>query len=205
MWKYINPAKFWQCIKDIYPSNKSKNTSPPTTHDVEENTAKANALCEFFTNVAVSLKNRAFKLRDFVWETPKAEKMATNQKFGFKYVSRIFVEKELKSLKRKSAAGWDHLPPCMLKDCTRVISGPLTHLINLSLTSGTVPNDWKIAKVTPIHKSGSIDDYNNFRPISVLPVLSKILERAVHTQFIQYIENNNILSKYQARHYTPSR
>ena len=192
-----NPAKFWQCIKDIYPSNKSKNTSPPTTHDVEENTAKANALCEFFTNVAVSLKNRAFKLRDFVWETPKAEKMATNQKFGFKYVSRIFVEKELKSLKRKSAAGWDDLPPCMLKDCARVISGPLTHLINLSLTSGTVPNDWKIAKVTPIHKSGSIDDYNNFRPISVLPVLSKILERAVHTQFIQYIESNNILSKYQ--------
>ena len=123
--------------------------------------------------------------------------MATNQKFGFKYVSRIFVEKELKSLKRKSAAGWDHLPPCMLKDCTRVISGPLTHLINLSLTSGTVPNDWKIAKVTPIHKSGSIDDYNNSRPISVLPVLSKILERAVHTQFIQYIESNNILSKYQ--------
>ena len=166
--------------------------------NVEENTAaKANALYELFTNVAVSLKNRAFKLRDFVWETPKAEKMATNQKFGFKYVSRIFVEKELKSLKRKSAAGWDDLPPCMLKDCARVISGPLTHLINLSLTSGTVPNDWKIAKVTPIHKSGSIDDYNNFRPISVLPVLLKILERAVHTQFIQYIESNNILSKHQ--------
>ena len=123
--------------------------------------------------------------------------MATNQKFGFKYVSRIFVEKELKSLKRKSAAGWDDLPPCMLKDCARVISGPLTHPINLSLTSGTVPNDWKIAKVTPIHKSSSIDDYNNFRPISVLPLLSKILERAVHIQFIQYIESNNILSKYQ--------
>ena len=85
----------------------------------------------------------------------------------------------------------------MLKDCARVKSGPLAHLISLSLTSGTVPTDWKVAKATSIHKSSSIDDYNNFRPISVLPVLSKILERAVYTQFIQYIESNNILSKHQ--------
>ena len=83
-----------------------------------------------------------------------------------------------------------------MKDCAKAISGPLTHLINLSLKSGVVPSDWKVAKVTPIHKGGSKEDFNNFRSISVLPVLSKILEKTVHKQLLDYVENN-LLSKHQ--------
>ena len=75
--------------------------------------------------------------------------------------------------------------PGLMIDCARVISGPSTHIINLSLKSETVPSEWKVAKVTPIHKCGSIED--NFRPISVLPVLSKILEKAVHKQLLDYV------------------
>eukprot|EP00794_Sanderia_malayensis_P021363 gene21363-23443_t len=75
---------------------------------------------------------------------------------------------------------------------------PLSYLINLSLSTGMVPTDWwKVAKVTPIHKGGSTDDNNNFRPISVLSACSKILERAVHKQLIEYLESNSILSENQ--------
>ena len=85
----------------------------------------------------------------------------------------------------------------MMKDAAKEISVPLTYIINLSLKSGLVPEDWKIAKVTPLHKGGTKEDYNNFRPISVLPILSKILERAVHQQLIAYLEENRFLSSFQ--------
>ena len=77
------------------------------------------------------------------------------------------------------------------------LSSPLTHLINLSLTTGLVPNKWEIAKVKPIHKKGNTNDYNNYRPISVLNTCSKILERAVHKQLIDHFETNDLLSKTQ--------
>ena len=123
--------------------------------------------------------------------------METETVFVFTYVSTIFVEKELKSLKRRKAAGIDGIPPGPLKDASSVLAKPLAFIINLSLQTETVPSEWKIAKVVAIHKGGSKDDKKNFRLISVLPVISKILERAVHHQPVQYLEDNNILSKNQ--------
>lgn len=85
----------------------------------------------------------------------------------------------------------------MIKDCRNEISQPLTYIINLSLKSGIVPSIWKHAKVTPIHKSGDTKKPENYRPISVLPIFSKILERALHTQLSQYLENNELLTEFQ--------
>ena len=88
-----------------------------------------------------------------------------------------------------------YLPPGILKDTAYALTSPLTHLINLSLTTGLVPNKWKIAKVTSIHKKGNIIDYNNYRPIAVLNTCSKIFERAAHKQLIDHLETNDLLSK----------
>jgi hypothetical protein len=85
----------------------------------------------------------------------------------------------------------------MLKDVAHEIAVPIAYIINLSLRSGRVPNDWKIAEVIPLHKSGCKDDPNNYRPISILPVLSKILEKAVHKQLMAYLEQNDLLSENQ--------
>ena len=97
----------------------------------------------------------------------------------------------------KNATGLDNLLPVFLKDIASVISQPLCHIINLSVTTGVVPTEWKTAKITPILKSGSSDEVDNYRPISVLPVLSKILERFVHTQLMEYLEKNSLLSSKQ--------
>ena len=146
-------------------------------------------------NIAQNLKCETFKLRNFIWEKPPTLSTPTKS-FNFSYVSRIFVERELKSLKRRKAAGCGDIPPGILNNAAYALSSPLTHLINLSLTTGLVPNKWKIAKVTPIHKKGNTNDYNNYRPISVLNTCSKILERAVHKQLIDHLEMND-LSKMQ--------
>ena len=114
-----------------------------------------------------------------------------------KYYSHIFLERELKSLKCGKAAGCYDLPPWIFKDTVYAISSPLTHLINLSLKTGLVPNKWKIAKVTPIHKKGNTNDCKKYRPISVLNTCSKILERTIHKQLIDYLKTNNLLSKMQ--------
>ena len=109
----------------------------------------------------------------------------------------MFVRNQLKALKRKKATGLDQLPSALFKDSANEIAKPLTHIINLSLNSSLVPTCWKRAKVTPVFKSGSVDDVSNYRPISVLPVLSKIMERAVFTQLSEYLETNKLLTKCQ--------
>ena len=187
-----NPRKFWQAIKSIFPSKKFRVGVP-----AESNLRKANAFCEFFSSIAMKLKHTTFKLREFIWNPPTVVKQRTQQTFQFGYVSTIFVERELKKLKRKKATGFDNLPPGLLKDAAAEIASPLAYIINLSLRSGQVPSQWKIAEVIPLHKSGSTDDNNNFRPISILPVVSKILEKAVHHQLMNYIEDNNLLSDNQ--------
>ena len=110
---------------------------------------------------------------------------------------KFFVEKELKNLKRRKASGVDDLPNGLLKDGADIIAKPLAHIINLSLRTSTVPSALKTALISPIHKSGSTNDTNNYRPISVLPVLSKILEKAVKNQLVKYLEENNLLSEKQ--------
>jgi hypothetical protein len=85
----------------------------------------------------------------------------------------------------------------MLKDCREHISQPLCHILNLSVKTARFPALWKVAKVVPIHKSGSYDLPENYRPISALPVLSKILEKAMHQQLINFLEKKDLLSKSQ--------
>ena len=81
--------------------------------------------------------------------------------FTFQYVPRIFVEKELKRLKRNKAIDTDDLPANLLKYSAVEISSPLCFLINLSLKTAKVPTEFKHALITPIHKSGSVTDINN--------------------------------------------
>lgn len=69
--------------------------------------------------------------------------------------------------------------------------------MNLSIKTSTVPNIWKSAKVVPIFKSGNNDLPENYRPISVLPMLSKVFEKAVYYQLLQFLETNKLLSDLQ--------
>ena len=71
-------------------------------------------------------------------------------------------------------------------------------MINLSINSGVVPSEWKQAKVELLFKSGNKDDLDNYRPISILPILSKILEKAVFHQLHSYLSENSLLSSCQS-------
>ena len=120
-----------------------------------------------------------------------------SEKFTLYEVCEADVYKELNNLKRKKATELDNLPPGLLKDAPFILAKPLTHVINLSFKAGVVPTDWKEAKVVPIYKSGPRSQVDNYRPTSILPTLSKILEKLFHKQLMNHLERNALLFNYQ--------
>ena len=93
---------------------------------------------------------------------------------------------ELKHLRYDTSTGPDQIPTKFLKPITEYIASPLTHIINSFIQLCDFPDKWKQARITPIPKVDSPQDNNDFRPISILPVLSKIYERLVHNQVVEF-------------------
>ena len=86
----------------------------------------------------------------------------------------------------------------MIKMAVPIIVPPLTIICNRSLSECVFPKKWKISKIIPIHKSGNKTSANNYRPISLLPSVSKILEKLVQVQLSDYLTHNNVLSEAQS-------
>lgn len=95
------------------------------------------------------------------------------------------------------ATGVNDIPTNLLTDNATSIAKPLTYIINLSLSTGIVPYEWKVACSTPIYKSGKISKADNHRPISILPAVSKVLEKAIQKQLMDYLGSNKLLSDSQ--------
>ena len=118
--------------------------------------------------------------------------------FRFTEIKESYVFKQLRSISVSKATGMDDIPAKLLKIANVYISSSLAHICNVSLKKDKVPDEWKVAKVTPFYKGGDKDDLNNFRPISILPIISRILERSVHNQLCAYLQDRNILSSEQS-------
>ena len=80
---------------------------------------------------------------------------------------------------------------------TYFLTKPLKHILQMSLAKGIFPDQLKLAKVTPIFKTGEKFKFTNYRPISVLPCFSKILERIMNNKLYKHLQENNILSRKQ--------
>ena len=102
----------------------------------------------------------------------------------------------INSLENKST-GPASIPVKLLKLIPDYIIVPLCNLINLSLNSGSFPTPLKIVKVIPLHKNGSTQDMNNYRPISLLSIFDKIMEKIMHQRLYNFLEENNILYNKQ--------
>ena len=107
------------------------------------------------------------------------------------------LSRAISELSSSRAVGHDGLPLYVIRHCLPVLGPHILHLVNTSIISCTFPTSWKLASVVPLHKSGSISDANNFRPISLLPALSKICEKIVCTQLSSYLSSCHALSPSQ--------
>ena len=105
-----------------------------------------------------------------------------NDAFHLTYTTEIDIEKILRGTKVCKAAGIDDLSGRFLKDGSRVLSKPISELCNLSIKLGSFPDACKIAKLKPLSKKGSKTNPSNYRPISLLPLISKVIEKLIHEQ-----------------------
>jgi hypothetical protein len=104
----------------------------------------------------------------------------------------------LKNIDTSKATGSDGISPKLLHEAGQSIVPSLTKLINLSLQTSTVPSIWKLANVLPLFKKGDKCDTNNYRPVSLLSCVSKILERVVFKHLYNYVKENGLLSPHQS-------
>ena len=111
----------------------------------------------------------------------------------FKRVSESEICRIIQNLKSKSSSGVDSISNVLLKKLVSVIKGPLCVIFNKSLSSGIFPDLMKLAKVVPLHKSGDTNLPDNYCPISLLPVLSKVLEKVVYACMERHLNENDIL------------
>ena len=92
----------------------------------------------------------------------------------------------------KKATGLDSIGPKLLKCLNNVLTPSITYIINKSIESGIFPCAWKNEKVNPIFKNGEKDNVNNYRPISILPTLSKIIEKWIEKKLTFYLDEHTL-------------
>ena len=141
--------------------------------DIEE------AINEHFSNVAQVLA------QDIPVVDVNAESYLepTDSLFSLQIPSVNTVFSFLSKIDEKKATGLDRIPSNLLKMAASIVAPSLTSIFLKSILTGIYPDDWKAAKVTPLFKKGLKSDPNNYRPISVIPVVSKVLEKLFTMNF----------------------
>ena len=177
--KHIKPTKVNELVV-----NNTKLTSPD---EISE------GFNDFFSkigpNLAEKIEKTEYQFKDYIKHT--------NSKFSaFKPVTINQMCSLLLQLSGSKATGLDKISSKVLKIATPVISDSLTYIFNQAVTFCTFSNGWKIAKVTPLFKNGQRNLPGNYRPISILPALSKVMERILYAQLYEYLSVNNLLSEH---------
>lgn len=112
-------------------------------------------------------------------------------------VTEIEVRKTILQLKRKNSCGYDEIPATLLVNCVDEFVPPLTFLVNQSYERGEFPDHLKLAIVKPIFKKGNKWDKSNYRPIALLPVISKVFEKIICQRMYSFLEKFNVIAKNQ--------
>ena len=116
-----------------------------------------------------------------------------NCSFKLKAVHPDEVLKIITNLKNSKTCGLDNIDSFVIKLAAHELTPAITHIVNLSLSQSYFPSAWKTAKVIPLFKKNDATLPKNYRPVALLPITSKILERVVYIQLINYLEENNLL------------
>ena len=146
----------------------------------------ANSVNEYFSSIGPSLsENIDVSGQDKSYNKYLTNSVRPNSQFSFTPVSENEILKIIKRLKiLKKRYGIDGISNVLLKSISNEIVKPLTLIINQSLETGIFPNAFKTSKVIPIYKKGDKANLKNYRPISMLPTISKIFEGVIHMHAI---------------------
>ena len=191
-----NTKKIWKTINEMRGKKRLKTKITTLNHNnliLDKPEDIAEAFNEHFSNIAPKLNSKL----------PPATRNPCEYMQG-NYAGSMLIlpvtvndtKNVIRSLKNKKS-NLNEISVSILKRNVEQIAYPLTLLFNQSIRSGKFPSILKNAKITPIHKSGPKNDTNNYRPISILSIFSKVLELLMKISLTKYLENKNILSNSQ--------
>ena len=186
--------KMWNLLNDITDRTYKEDILPDLI-----NQEVANKFNNYFANVGINVQK---KLNINI---PKPT-LNSNGIFKFQPETKTRIEQLICRIKPNVAVGHDKLSAKLIKIASPIISEDLKTLVNLSYETKTFPDQLKIAIVKPIHKKGSNNEPEQYRPISILPVISKIFERSAVDQLMKYAIENKLINPnqhaYQKHHST---
>ena len=164
--------------------------------EVTNNPSKvSDGFVSYYSSIITELRKHLFPLNEIAWRKVKSIPTKTNKSFKFNYFPRAMIEFQLTKLQQSNAGALDNLPPGLLKYSAKQIS-LLWYIINSSMNTGVFSSSWKIAKVTPVYKPGSVNKIENYCPVSILSVVLKVMEKEVQKQFSLYLEENKLISDF---------
>ena len=191
--------KTWGIIREILNKTKQSTEFPNSflVNDklITDKRSIADQFNKYFTDIGPKLASeisvgKKDKFKDFL-----KNKVPTS--FEFSLINANDVSKIISKMKKKSSSGHDGISSKLLHQICPAIVSPLTTIINQSLYNGIFPDSLKLAKVLPLFKKGNEKLFNNYRPISLLPTISKVFEKVVFKQLYNYCESNGLIYKSQ--------
>ena len=184
----------WKVINDVLKNKDGKKLGiDKITHNgntITDSHEIAEAFNAYFVNIGPNLANNIPASNNTFHSYLKNPN--PNSIF-FLPVDETEIINIVNQLKAKKSSGFDGISTFLLKQIIHEIAAPLTHIFNLSLSTGIFPSKMKVAKVIPIFKKGNVDDLGNYRPISLLTSFSKVLEKVVYTRTVKFLNDHNIL------------
>lgn len=189
--KFANSKQWWKLVKSVTDSNKTSNVPPLKTSDGRViNGAREKAELLNNTFVANAQLNDNGKVPPTL--QPQTQEVISSLKFWPK-----IVIKKLRNLDTSKASGPDGISATILKNCAPELAPVLSKLFNISFANNTVPAEWKKAQVVAVPKKGSKQDPSNYRPISLLPIISKVMESIISDNIRKHLDKNHLLGDTQ--------
>ena len=192
-----NSKKTWSILNNILNNkiNRSHVIKKLKVNNelIEDSEQIANEFNTYFTNIGKKIltKRQAY---------PSSPEQFLTREFPdihyFHRTNEVEIKRIIKSLKN-SSPGHDEVHVRVMKIGVYILAPTLCNLVNNSFDNGIFPDTLKIARVTPIFKSGSTQDPANYRPISVLPAFSKVIERLVYSRMWDHLSSNNAITECQ--------
>ena len=198
-----DPRKMWATISSLTSGKKAASSLPESFiidgKTVTDQQQIADEFNLYFLNIA-SKMTESLGPADSSFKS-YLNKHHKSHKFKFRHVNEDEVSKCIDSLKNKRTLDCYGLSTEIVKLCKSELVPVLALLINQCIDRGIFPEQLKQARVTAIHKKGDKNVFENYRPISILPALSKIFERILHSQLSKYFTDNNLFysSQYSFR------
>ena len=200
-----NSAELWKTLKSIQSPGDSTNdgfilpkSMSHCNNNIQGKENILNALNEHFVNISNIVEKTNYDERDFIHLGKYLHEKLRHNYFDVQFITPFEVKCIIDRLDITKSTGLDGIGPNILKYCGDYITESIAHIINSSISQGIFPDALKEAYVIPIFKGGTREDPSNYRPISILPTISKIFERHIAQQLHTFFKDTDIIHVTQS-------